>query len=289
VKQKKFLTIMFIPHGRSKAKSLRISYRLFSCFIVIFCLLFTSATCFLVKYHETRKIVKINRELAEEVTEFKSVMKMMGELEAKLRIMTDTEKEGIATGAPSAGELSDLLQYVEVQSGPALEDVRDLQKKALLQAQNLEELSQILEGQSIELAHLPSISPLGGKAWLSSKFGKRRDPFTRRWRMHEGIDLATRQGTPIIATADGRVRFSGRKGTWGNVVIIDHHYYGFETRYAHNRKNLVRAGQEVKRYDRIGELGSSGRSTGPHLHYEVRKLGKPRNPLDYIVDLEKID
>ncbi len=105
--------------------------------------------------------------------------------------------------------------------------------------------------------------------------------------MHEGLDLAGRPRTPIIATADGRVRFSGRKGTWGKLVIIDHGY-GFETRYAHNRRNLVRAGQEVKRYQKIAELGASGRSTGPHVHYEVRKLGKPTNPMLHIVNLEDI-
>ncbi len=289
IKPKKFLTIMFIPHGQKRTKSLRISYPHFFCLVGLSCLLLITSTLFLVRYSEYRRTLRTNKELAEKVTEFEQAMQAVGKLEAKLRIMTDTEKEGIATGGPTEERLSNILKYIEEKPTLALEDVRALQRKAVLQAKSLEELAQILEGQTIELAHIPSISPVKGKTWLSSKFGMRRDPFTKRRRMHEGIDLATRPGTPIIATADGRVRFAGKKGTWGNVVIINHHYYDLETRYAHNKKNLVKAGQEVKRYQKIAELGSSGRTTGPHVHYEVRKLGKPRDPLDYIVNLEDVD
>ena len=221
------------------------------------------------------------------MTKFERAMRVVGELEAKLRIMTDTEKEGIATGGPTKERLSNLLKYIEEKPTLAFEDVRALQRRAVLQAKSLEELAQILEGQTIQLAHIPSISPVKGRAWVSSKFGRRLDPFTRRWRMHEGLDLAARPRTPIIATADGVVRFSGKKRTWGRVVIIEHGY-GFETRYAHNKRNLVKAGQEVKRYDQIAELGSSGRTTGPHVHYEVNKLGKPVNPMLHIVNLEDI-
>lgn len=221
------------------------------------------------------------------MTEFERAMRVVGELEAKLRIMTDTEKEGIATGGPTEERLSNLLKYIEEKPTLALEDVRALQRQAVLQAKSLEELSQVLEGQTIKLAHTPSVSPVEGRAWLASKFGGRRDPYTRRWREHEGLDLAARPGTPIIAPADGKVILSGEKGTWGRVVIIDHGY-GFETRYTHNRKNLVEAGQEVKRYQRIAELGSSGRATGPHVHYEVNKLGKPVDPMFHIVNLEDI-
>ncbi|HEA47504.1 MAG TPA: M23 family metallopeptidase [bacterium] len=284
---KKFLTIMFIPHGQRKTKSLRISYPLLSCLIGLFCLLLFISTLSLIRYHEYRRTLRINRELAKEVTEFERAMRVVGELEAKLRIMTDTEKEGIATGGPTEERLSNLLRYIEEKPTLALEDVRALQRQAVLQAKSLEELTQILEGQTIRLAHTPSISPVKGRAWVTSLFGMRRDPFTKRRRMHEGLDLAARPRTPIIATADGRVRFSGRKGTWGRVVIIDHGY-GFETWYAHNRRNLVRTGQEVKRYDQIAELGSSGRSTGPHVDYQIRKLGKPINPMLHIVNLENL-
>ena len=221
------------------------------------------------------------------MTEFERAMRAVRELEAKLRIMTDTEKEGIATGGPTEERLSNLLEYIEEKPTLALEDVRALQRQAVLQAKSLEELSQILEGQTIKLAHTPSVSPIKGRAWITSLFGIRRDPFTKRRRMHEGLDLAARPGTSIIATADGRVRFSGSKGTWGRVVIINHGY-GFETRYAHNKRNLVKTGQEVKRYDQVAELGSSGRATGPHVHYEVNKLGKPVNPMLHIVNLEDI-
>lgn len=288
IKSKKFLTIMFIPHAQKRTKSLRISYRLFSCLTLIFCLLLVASTLYLIKYHEFRRILRKNKEMVEEVAHFKEVMGEVGELETKLRIMTDTEKEGIATGGPTEERLSNILKYIEEKPTLALEDVRALERRAVLQAKSLEELAQVLKGQTIELAHTPSISPIEGRAWVTSLFGKRRDPFTRRWRMHEGLDLAARPGTAVLAAADGRVRFAGRKGTWGNVVIINHHYYGFETRYAHNRRNLVKTGQEVKRYDQIAELGSSGRTTGPHVHYEIRKLSKPVDPMLHIVNLEEI-
>lgn len=287
IKPKKFLTIMFIPHSQRSTKSLRISYPRFFCLLSIFCLLLVTSTLFLIKYHDFRRTLRTNKELAEEMTEFERAMRVVGELEAKLRIMTDTEKEGIATGGPTEERLSNLLKYIEEKPTLALEDVRALQRQAVLQAKSLEELSQVLEGQTIKLAHTPSVSPVEGRAWLASKFGGRRDPYTRRWREHEGLDLAARPGTPIIAPADGKVILSGEKGTWGRVVIIDHGY-GFETRYTHNRKNLVEAGQEVKRYQRIAELGSSGRATGPHVHYEVNKLGKPVDPMFHIVNLEDI-
>ncbi len=285
VKPKKFLTIMFIPHSQKRTKSLHISYSIFFCLPFIFCLLLVTSTLFLTRYHEYRRILRINKELVAEVSEFEKAMRVVGELETKLRIMTGTEKEELATGGPSG--LSNLLRYIEEKPALAIEDVRALEKRAVLQAKSLEELSQILEGQTIRLAHTPSISPVEGRAWLASKFGGRRDPYTRRWRMHEGLDLAARPGTPIIAAADGVVRFSGEKGTWGRVVIIAHGY-GFETRYTHNRRNLVKTGQEVKRYDQIAELGASGRTTGPHVHYEVYRLGKPVDPMLYIVNLEDI-
>lgn len=284
---KKFLTIMFIPHSQRSTKSLRLSYPRFFCLLSIFCLLLVTSTLFLIRYHEYGRTLRINKELAEEVTEFEKAMRVVGELETKLRIMTDTEKEGIATGGPTEESLSNLLKYIEERPALALEDVRALQRQAVLQAKSLEELAQVLEGQTIRLAHIPSVSPVEGRAWVASPFGMRRDPYTRRQRMHEGLDLAARPGTPIIAPADGRVMFSGEKGTWGRVVIIDHGY-GFETRYAHNRRNLVQAGQEVKRYQKIAELGAGGRATGPHVHYEVNKLGIPTNPMLHIVNLEDI-
>jgi murein DD-endopeptidase MepM/ murein hydrolase activator NlpD len=128
---------------------------------------------------------------------------------------------------------------------------------------------------------MPSIWP--SKGWLTSRFGPRVSPFTGRRQQHTGIDIAAADGTLIQAPARGRVTFAGRKGPLGNALVLDHGF-GVKTVYGHTKEILVKTGDTVERGDRIALIGSSGRSTGPHLHYVVEVKGKPRNPLDYIFD-----
>ena len=145
-------------------------------------------------------------------------------------------------------------------------------------------LSQMRELNTYRVAaeHAPFSEPVvRGAARLSSPFGFRRHPVTGGRRMHKGIDLAGPTGTDIYATADGVVTFSGWQSGYGRIVIIQHDF-GIETRYAHNTNNRVKAGQRVSRGQHIADMGSTGRSTGPHLHYEIRVGGKPVNPMIYI-------
>jgi len=128
---------------------------------------------------------------------------------------------------------------------------------------------------------LPLSAPLD-QFRISSAYGERRDPLTRRKARHLGIDFVAPVRTPIRATAPGIVIFAGDNDRYGYMVEIDHGF-GIRTRYAHLRKVLVRKGQEVEHLGKIGLLGSSGRSTGPHLHYEVRVRGQSRNPMKYIL------
>lgn len=130
------------------------------------------------------------------------------------------------------------------------------------------------------LKRVPLVSPVDFYH-QASPFGLRRDPFTKKKAMHYGVDLAGWGGAPVFATAPGKVVFAGRKGRYGKMVEIDHGY-GIRTRYGHLRKVLVKRGQEVGHRHRIGLLGSTGRSTGPHVHYEVRFDGKPMNPAKFI-------
>ena len=131
---------------------------------------------------------------------------------------------------------------------------------------------------------VPHGSPVPGKR-ISSRFGHRRDPFTGRRALHGGLDYAARRGTPVRATASGRVIRAGRQGGYGKLVEIDHGG-GITTRYAHLHRIHVKKGQRVGRGKRIGKVGSTGRSTGPHLHYEVRRRGRVLDPMTY-VRLEK--
>jgi len=126
---------------------------------------------------------------------------------------------------------------------------------------------------------------------ISSLFGMRVDPFTGEMRYHHGLDIACPAGTPIYAMQDGFVIFSGQQGGYGNVVIIDHYFSDIpelprvQTKYAHNSKNLVKKGDYVRRGQIIAEAGSTGRSTGPHLHFEVIYQGQSINPLEYLTKL----
>ena len=122
--------------------------------------------------------------------------------------------------------------------------------------------------------------------WISSFFGARRDPFTGRKSWHSGIDIVGKEGSEIKALAGGVVRYAGRKGGYGHLVEIDHGK-GLATRYGHNRKLLVREGQWVKKGEAIALLGSSGRSTGPHLHLEVHKDGTAVDPGFYFTDFRR--
>lgn len=131
------------------------------------------------------------------------------------------------------------------------------------------------------LDHTPSILPANG--WFSSQFGYRNDPFTGRVILHKGLDIAGPVGTSVFAPAAGVVSYVGYESGYGKIVSIDHGF-GVVTRFAHNSKVFVKLGQKVKRREKISAIGSTGRSTGPHLHYEVRVNGIPVDPKNYVLD-----
>ncbi|MBN1997695.1 M23 family metallopeptidase [candidate division KSB1 bacterium] len=137
-----------------------------------------------------------------------------------------------------------------------------------------------------KLSHTPSIRPIKGGR-VSAKFGRRRDPFTNELKPHEGIDITAARGTDVYATADGKVIEVNNSYTpnksYGKYVTIDHGY-GIQTKYAHLSKVLIKQGQPVSRHSIIGKVGSTGRSTGPHLHYEVIEDGEKKDPGYYIVE-----
>ena len=147
--------------------------------------------------------------------------------------------------------------------------------------ETLELLLEELDVKGQKLASMPSVWPARG--WLTSGFGSRISPFTGRRQHHAGIDIAAAEGTTIISPARGRVHFVGRKGAMGNTLIVDHGF-GVKTLYGHTAEIHVKPGEEVARGQKIASIGSTGRSTGPHLHYVVEVAGQPRNPLDYIFD-----
>lgn len=148
------------------------------------------------------------------------------------------------------------------------------------QYQHLQDNLHVLAGTIAKLSKVPLAFPIKGAA-ISSRYGRRIDPFKRRPAMHSGVDFKAKHGTAVKSTARGKVTFSGRKGGYGNLVEITHPS-GYITRYAHLSKTYVKNGQQVPAGVKIGAVGSTGRSTGPHLHYEVRNSSKALNPSRFL-------
>jgi murein DD-endopeptidase MepM/ murein hydrolase activator NlpD len=158
-----------------------------------------------------------------------------------------------------------------------------LSKELAVQSKSLDEIFKLAKAKNNLLSAIPAIQPVRNENLkrMASGFGYRSDPFTKVKKMHEGMDFTAKTGTPIYATGDGLVAKSDNTASgFGNHIVI-RHGFGYETLYAHLSKYKVRAGQRVKRGDVIGYVGSTGRSEGPHLHYEVHKDGKVVNPLNF--------
>lgn len=146
--------------------------------------------------------------------------------------------------------------------------------------QQLEILETLLANRKIQDDSFLAGRPIG-KGWMSSRFGRRNDPFTGRVAMHKGVDFAGKKGSDIIAVASGVVTWSGERYGYGQMVQINHGG-GYMTRYGHNQENKLQVGDIVKKGQVIALMGSSGRSTGPHVHFEVYKHGRPVDPATYI-------
>ncbi|NRT11444.1 M23 family metallopeptidase [Flavobacterium sp. 14A] len=161
--------------------------------------------------------------------------------------------------------------------------VDGLSKELAIQSKSLDYILKLAKEKNKLLAAIPAIQPVKNENLkrMASGFGYRTDPFTKARKMHEGMDFTANTGSPIYATGDGVVaRADNTASGYGNHVVI-RHGYGYETLYAHMSKYNCRAGQRVKRGDIIGYVGSTGRSEGPHCHYEVHKDGKVVNPLNF--------
>lgn len=154
-------------------------------------------------------------------------------------------------------------------------------QETTLREQSVIDLWEVLQERQSLLAATPNIRPARG--WSTSRFGYRISPFSGKPAFHAGIDIAAAPGSPVFAPGDGVVSYTGYDEGYGKLVTVDHGY-GVTTRFGHLSQAYVQVGQRVSRWDVIASVGNSGRSTGPHLHYEVRVNGIPRNPLLYILD-----
>lgn len=213
--------------------------------------------------------------------------------QARLTQLELAAKQLSATAGVSDGALS--FQPIKAVGGPIVsEEEADLAAEALDVYYQIESLEQQLDSRSRQFQALRNLlihdswkaeaQPKGRpvtSGYASSSFGVRKDPFTGKKSTHKGMDFAARRGTDIVTVADGVVTWSGRRSGYGLLVEIAHGN-GYVTRYAHNQENLVQVGDEVAAGQVVALVGSSGRSTGPHLHFEVWHKGKVVNPSKYV-------
>lgn len=173
----------------------------------------------------------------------------------------------------------------------ATQKVDILSKQMYIQSKSFDDIVKMAKQQKDKLQHIPSIQPVSNKdlSKMASGYGTRIDPIYGTRRFHAGMDFAAKTGTDIYATGNGTVTYSDWKQGYGMCVMISHGF-GYETLYAHMDSYIVRPGQKVVRGEKIGEVGNTGKSTGPHLHYEVRVKGQPDNPAKYyFMDLSPED
>lgn len=230
---------------------------------------------------------------ANEINSLKEQIVALNGFEQKIRVIANLEQADahehlFGVGGTSPEDLDIRMSTREKHNGllrEMHEQVKDLEYASTLQKQGFSSLLDDLEAKRSLLASTPSIIPTSG--WISSRFGRRKSPFTGLKELHKGLDIANREGTPVIAPADGVVTFAAPKGLLGNMVVIDHGH-GMSTRYGHCGKLLKKPGDAVSRGDVIAHMGNTGRSTGPHLHYEVRLNGVQVNPEKYMFNITSL-
>lgn len=304
----KKVSIILVPHGDARPRSLRISkYTIWM--LLILGLGMIVGAGFIIAQHidyklAQHKVRQLRNRMAyydKQMNETLDLVEKLKQNDAKLRRLLGlkTKQEIIrhgnikeqpkGTGGPTPRDeafmfdltrpegLGNYLQKVDQLLGSNLEQFK---KEATRLGESFTEVDKYLVKRKALLVATPQGWPVFG--WITSGFGWRKNPFDRaKKEFHKGIDIANDFGTLVYATAPGRVTYTGWAGGYGKLVIINHGY-GYTTLYAHLKKITVRRGQRIVRGEVVGLVGSTGRSTGPHLYYEVRLYGKPINPWRFL-------
>ncbi|HAH54707.1 MAG TPA: peptidase M23 [Flavobacterium sp.] len=249
-------------------------------------------------YFETPKNKKQAREIENLKLRYAILNKKMDEVENVITFIEERDnnlyrvyfnaspipEEERKSGFKDANRYKDLEGYNNSQLvSNTTKRIDVLRKQLAIQSKSLDDILKMAKAKDKLLAAIPAIQPVKNENLkrMVSGFGYRTDPFTKARKMHEGMDFTARTGTPIYATGDGVVaRADNTASGYGNHIVI-RHGFGYETLYAHLSRYKCRRGQSIKRGDIIGYVGSTGRSEGPHLHYEVHKNGKVVNPLNF--------
>ena len=301
--EKDYFNILIFGQKTSKTRHLRIHKKTFKVGLYLLAFGLLSTIFFFCDYIQVRKkgfeLTHLRHETEEQrskihffsskIEDLEKQLSRLKNFDKKIRIIANLEKGQETTpfvgmGGPSPSDVREKLKAQNDDTGLVQQmrtDVDRLKSEAMSREESLSELEKLLQTKKEMLVHTPSIWPVHG--WVTSGFGFRTNPFTGLTQMHEGLDISNREGTPVIAPANGIVSATGKDLSYGNAVAISHGF-GVTTRFYHLSKILVGAGQKVKRGDIVAEVGTTGKSTGPHLHYEVRVNGIPVNPVRYILD-----
>lgn len=296
---------MLVPHDNERVRSFQVSGKSIRAALsaVLMCalLLGTFSIAFFVKQSKHVQNAALRAEndaLASEVDEIREQMEALDasiaaltQKDEELRVVAglpeiDPDVRRVGIGGPGTNGTSAALARLNPRVGRKVEtaeqDLGALVRRAALLRTSMDEALTTIERNRERMASTPTILPANGH--LSSLFsGTRYHPVLRVSRPHKGIDIAARVGEPILAAARGRVVYAGnRSNGYGNMVEIDHGY-GYVTRYAHASRLHVRSGQTVDRGTRIADVGATGLTSGPHLHYEVEQNGRQVDPLNFVI------
>jgi len=226
------------------------------------------------------KIQSRLKELDQQILDIEEKDKAVRTYAGMPEVDNDIRKLGIGgVTLKKPNVLDNLAPAVSKEISQLHLDIEKLSRQVNFELVSYEKIYDRVKGDIDRIRHIPSIRPVSG-GFLNSSFGYRQDPIDDIRRFHQGQDITVPTGTPIFAPADGVVKRAYYIGGFGNHIKLKHSS-GYSTTYAHLSKIFVRHGQKIKRGDIIGETGNTGRSTAPHLHYEVHYRGNPKNPLDY--------
>lgn len=300
---KKFYTIMIVPHATARFRRIRVSKNLLFGGAALLGVLLLAGLLFphyLIKAarlnahiaemtRENQELKRANEKFDASLTDLRSKMAEIEGKATKFAMMVGVEGAApppLAANAAGGGSFPDLSTVGGRQAETLIEgEINTLKERSGVLEDSFRVLDTAFQKQALLLSSTPSIYPVRGL--LGNGFGWRRDPFTSMRDFHQGLDIVAPNGTRVVAPADGIVTRVGQAGGFGLSVFVSHGY-GVVTRYGHLSSATVKVGQRVRRGDPIATTGSSGRSTGPHLHYEVVVHQKTVDPLLYILEESKV-
>jgi murein DD-endopeptidase MepM/ murein hydrolase activator NlpD len=290
VAEKRHSTIIIVPHAHGKVYKIRIYPALLRSLVavgigiaILSIVSIAASGTFLHQRVVYRAVQAENRQLK---TTNQRLSETVSQVQARLtQFEQRTKTLAIAAGVSDLFSTSTAVTPAGVGSGGPLDRLSAAPETLVRRQEQLDQqlgkVERKLSDEALMLAHTPVVAPVVGV--ITDGFGPRLDPVTGKPAFHEGLDISVAIGTVVTAPADGVVVFANRDSGYGRLIKINHGY-GYTTLYGHLEKFLVKEGAKVTRGQPIGKVGMSGRTTGPHLHYEVWKDGEKQNPLHYILD-----